>query len=104
MHFLTDGMAGSVHEILPVPCVLNHPAADIIHFPPIGAFTGSYTTLHKGDGRIPSPSNNLKNVLVPGRHSRPDEPRPGDIRIDRPWSRLFSPQVDQYKVTLPNRG
>jgi hypothetical protein len=95
MNFFTDRMARAMDELITIAATLDDLPAGVVDFPTEWAMAGSYFCPDKGQGRVPSPPDQVENLAMFHRHRLTDIAGPGNIGVDRTALGCFGTEIDQ---------
>src|SRR5262249_28511677 len=92
---LTDGVSGSMAEVLSIAGLFNDRTSSLINFPALKGFSATKRFLDAGDGRVAGLGDDLKDLFVLGRHRFANEGGPRQVTEDGTWPIELGPKIDE---------
>src|SRR5262249_22323917 len=103
VHFLSDGVAGAMGEVLGEAGIADDAAAGVVHFEAAQAVSGRHAFFHPLYSGVPRAGDDFENTAhVVGRVVAA-EMGPGDVVIDCAGLVELGPHVEQEKIALTDR-
>ena len=104
MHFAADRMARPMYKRIAEAMTLDYRTRSAIGLAAADWLTGSDSALHQIHCSVARIRDNLENTRVLGGNLVAGEDDPGEISVDTVRRSLLGPQIEQDKVTAPNRA
>lgn len=100
--FLSDAVASAMHEVLTVSRSLDHPTCGIVNLESLQRLPFRESIFDELDRGISRGGDDLKDLVIFGRHGVADETNSSQIAVDGARLVEFGPKVNQHKVALAN--